>query len=147
VRKFILILLLNILSIALFAPVSGTIIIFSPKIINPFIRVWQAVKIVETGNNPDTINYHEHAYGPGQIHQEKLDDYNLANGTSYTLMDCLNEGISRKIFLWHCSKYNDTDLAIRRWNGSGPATFEYLAKVKIQIIALSTRLETQSKKM
>jgi len=108
-----------------------------PDVINPFLLVWEAVKFVETRNNPDTINYTEMAYGPGQIRQEKLDDFNLANGTNFTLIDCLDEKISKRIFMWHCMRYNECDLAIRRWNGSGPETYKYLEKVNEVLRTLS----------
>ena len=94
-----------------------------------------AVKAVELGSLPgSTINYTEGAYGPGQIRQCKLDDYNLATGSCYTLDDCLKEPVARKIFIWHMLKYNDIDLGIRRWNGSGPATYKYLEKVNLKLV-------------
>jgi hypothetical protein len=132
-KKMVLTIIL-ILSISrLFAPCGPALFISKTEGINPYLQIWEAVKVIETGSTPDTINYIEGAYGPGQIRQAKLDDYNQAHGTNYTLMDCMNEGLSRKIFCWHCSKFNDIDLAIRRWNGSGPATYEYLKKIKTRL--------------
>lgn len=128
-KNFLFAFLMVLISVRLFAPGGPAIFIPEAEGINPYLQVWTAVKFVETGVHPATINYMEQAYGPGQIRQAKLDDYNLAHGTDFTLMECLEEGLSLKIFSWHCNQYNDIDLAIRRWNGSGPATFDYLKKV------------------
>jgi hypothetical protein len=129
-KKGLLTIILILIVSRVFAPCGSTLFIPETDGINPYLQVWQAVKLVETGTHPDTINYQEGAYGPGQIRQAKLDDFNQDNGTSFTLEDCLAEGLSRRIFCWHCMKFNDIDLAIRRWNGSGSATYEYLKKVK-----------------
>lgn len=130
--KSLLIILFLSISIQLFAPSAvRTLPIFMPEEINVYLQTWKAVKFVEIGLLPDTtINDEEWAYGPGQIRQPKLDDFNLATGKNYTLRDCLKEPIAKEVFIWHCTQYNDIDLAIRRWNGSGPATYKYLEKVK-----------------
>ena len=133
-KKAAIILIALILSIKLFAPSERCIYIEVPTKINPFIPLWVAVKLVETGNNADTINYDEQAYGCGQIRQGKLTDFNNATGKKYSLMDCLDESVSREIFLWHCSAYYDIETAAMRWNGSGPMTIEYWRKVKKELL-------------
>lgn len=127
--------LLWFLLTTLFAPVSFIMMPLTvPVSIEPYQEIWRAVKSVEIGSLPDTtINHSEGAYGPGQIRQCKLDDYNKANGTAYTLRDCLYEPVARKIFYWHMDQYTDRELGVRRWNGSGPDTFDYLAKVKAEL--------------
>jgi hypothetical protein len=133
-KKFLLILVTVANCTGLLAP-SGinALCIIEPEVLNPYLPVWTGVKYVEIGNLPDsTINYDEDAYGPGQIRQAKLEDFNLATGKSYTLKDCLKEHVAREIFMWHCMQHIDIDLAIRCWNGSGPATYEYLKKVRRQ---------------
>lgn len=130
-KKYFPILLLIILQSGVYAP-AGKVYFYinAGQAINPYQDVWTAVKTVEIGSFPDsTINHDEGAYGPGQIRQCKLDDYNLATGSCYTLDDCLREPVARNIFMWHMMHYNNIDLGIRRWNGSGPETYEYLKKV------------------
>lgn len=116
-------------STILYAPGFEALMIERSEAVNPFLTLWSAVKTVESSNNCDTINLSEGAYGCGQIRQPMLDDYNLANGTSLTLSDCLNEAVSRKVFIWHCMKFKSLEVAAKRWNGSGPATEIYWNKI------------------
>jgi hypothetical protein len=132
-KRIGLILILIMLSCRLFAPAERIVYVIIPEAINPFIPLWDAVKMVETGNNADTINYLEQAYGSGQIRWSKLKDFNDATGRNYTLEDCLREPVSREIFLWHCSAYYDIETAAMKWNGSGPMTVEYWKKVKKEL--------------
>jgi hypothetical protein len=109
---------------------TGTkIYIITPELINPALSVWEAVKQVETGNNDFAVNEKEQAYGAGQIRICKLIDYNRANNAVLSLQDCFNEAVSRKVWLWHCSRYNDIETAIKRWNGQGKMADDYLIRV------------------
>jgi hypothetical protein len=137
-KRLILLMILLSAAAGLYAPAEKMIYITMDEGINPFAPLWEAVKFVETGVNPDTINIVEQAYGPGQIRQVKLDDFNEAQGKeTYTLTDCMNETVAREIFMWHCSAYSDLETAARRWNGSGPMTEEYWRKVERQLRACS----------
>lgn len=130
--KRLSIILFMLISTQLYAPRGlAEISIIETTSINPYEKIWSAVKWVETQDR-DMINYQEGAFGRGQIRQCKLDEYNQKTVNHYTLQDCMKEPVSRKVFMWHMMEYNDTDLAIRRWNGSGPATYEYLRKVREQ---------------
>lgn len=124
-----IIFLLAIFSV-LFAPGNNVISIISAERISIAEVLWGAVKMVESANENNIINYEEGAYGCSQIRQIKLDDYNKHTGPKIRLKDCLNEGVSRKIFTWHCSHYSDIELAAKRWNGSGPKTEIYWNKIK-----------------
>jgi hypothetical protein len=86
--------------------------------------------MVETANTPHLVNIKEGAYGISQIRQIKLNEYNRITGSKITLHDCFNEEISRQIFYWHCSRYNNIETAVKRWNGSGPKTEIYWTKIK-----------------
>lgn len=132
-KKLMLILFMLPLAVRLFAPAERVIYITREEGINPFIPACEAVRLVETGIHPDTINYLEGAYGPRQIRQGKLTDFNKATGEKYTLSDCLQESVSREIFLWHCLAYRDVETAVKRWNGSGKKTEEYWEKVKVKL--------------
>jgi hypothetical protein len=139
-RKALIIIMFLTASADLFAPGWTELPIGAGMAINPYIPVWKAVKWVELQGKPDTtINRDEWAYGPGQIRQAKLDDFNKARALrlrsvpEYTLQDCLHESVAREIFMWHCMQYNDTELAVKRWNGSGPRAEEYLKKVLLRL--------------
>jgi len=90
-------------------------------------------------NGIDTlVNKHEQAYGPLQIRQCLLDDYNKLNHTKYVLTDCFNYELAAKIFLYftnHDKKGNlipnkTWEHAAKDWNGSGPKTNNYWKEVK-----------------
>lgn len=129
-RKYFIISILLLASADLFAPGLGELPIGAGISVNPFEKHWFAVKTVELQGKPDTtINRNEWAYGPGQIRQAKLDDFNKATGRHYTLRDCLREPVAREVFMWHCCQYQDIETAVMRWNGSGPMAEEYLKNV------------------
>jgi hypothetical protein len=126
----IMLLLFLLISTALFAPgPGGSICLLAQEPIRPYEKIWAAVKWVETRDR-DTINYQEGAYGRGQIRQCKLDEYNGATGKHYKLRDMLKEKNSKEVFMWHMMQYNDIELAVKRWNGSGPMTAVYWKKVR-----------------
>jgi hypothetical protein len=132
--KKLIIVFLFLIPLNLFAPCENVVYIKSSSGINPFIHLSYAVRFIETGTNPDTINEIEQAYGPRQIRQAKLDDFNNSTGKDYTLRDCLREDVSHEVFMWHCSSYRDLEIAAKRWNGSGPKTIDYWNKVKKHLI-------------
>jgi len=106
--------------------------VFRAEGINPYAKYWDAVKLYESGNNRFAYNEEEQAYGPGQIRQCKLDDYNLANKTCYTLLDCFRDEVSTKVFMWHCLQFNaDIETIVKRWNGSGAMTEGYWKNISI----------------
>ena len=111
------------------APISGLMTIERVNPIEPTLSLFHAICQVETGGRV-LINHSEGTYGIAQITQAKLDDFNRARGKRYTLNDCLRIEVSKEVFYWHINGYKDKELAIRRWNGSGVKTYEYLKKVK-----------------
>jgi hypothetical protein len=116
--------------VELLAPAAGKFItIVQSSAIRPYDNIARAVRWWETRDR-DTINYEEGAHGRYQIRQCKLDEYNKATGNHYRLQDCMEEKVSSRIFFWHMMQYNDTDTAIKRWNGSGPLTVIYLRNIK-----------------
>lgn len=107
---------------------------FRAEGINPYERYWKAVTHYESNGNIFAYNPLEQAYGPGQIRQCKLNDYNLANNTCYTLLDCFKYEVSTKVFMWHCLQYNtDIETIVKRWNGSGPMTEDYWKAIQANI--------------
>ena len=97
---------------------------------DPFVVLWDHIKWVETRDR-DLINHDEKAYGRGQITPIKLKEYNKKTGSNYSSEDCLNESVSKEIFLWHYDQYASHELAAKRWNGSGPMTILYWNKVEV----------------
>lgn len=75
------------------------------------------------------LNRKEQAFGGFQIRQCKLTDYNNLTGSNYTLKDCYNLQLSRKIFLFF-AKGKSLEMAAKRWNGSGPMTITYWNNVQ-----------------
>jgi hypothetical protein len=130
VKKTVIMVIFLTICLNLFAPGAPSLFIEREKPLSPVCEVWFAVKMVESYGIESIINHKEGAYGCGQIRQVKLNEYNKATGEHITLQDCLSEKVSKKIFLWHCSRYSDLELAVKRWNGSGPATVKYWNKVK-----------------
>jgi hypothetical protein len=100
-----------------------------------------AVYIWESRCNPLAFNENEQAYGGFQIRAGKLKDYNDANGTNYTLEDCYNYELSKKIFLYFTNHTlagkpippKSWEQTAKDWNGSGKMTINYWEEVKKRI--------------
>lgn len=130
-KKMILTIILLITCFCLHAPnITIAYIIMPRDITDPYEDLYEAVKTVESSGKADIINHAEGAYGCVQIRQVKLNEYNRKTGSSVKLRDCLDEKTSRRIFMWHCMQYDNLVLAAKKWNGSGPMTEIYWAKVK-----------------
>jgi hypothetical protein len=124
--------LLFFIPLRLLAPQPYQCVVLRQSGLNPFENAFKAVCLVESNGNPQAYNHAEKATGIAQIRQVKLDDYNRHTGSSIKLEDCYCPEVSRQVFMWHMAQYDpaNIDMAIRRWNGSGTATHEYLKKVK-----------------
>lgn len=140
-KRIYYLLLLIMLSVKVYAPGDGAIPLPEPAELNPHLDIWEAVCWVESRHNAKAINVAEQAYGIAQIRECKLNDYNKVWGSAHEITDCFNTELSRKIFMWHCAQYDNQDEAVRRWNGSGPATYEYLAKVRGRILSVQRGLK------
>jgi hypothetical protein len=131
--KRLIALLFVFISADLFAPGMTELPIGVGVPLNPFEKQWYATIKVELQGKPDTtINRDEWAYGPGQVREVRLTDYNRRTGSHYTLEDCLDRAVARKIYMYYAGKYDPTDLetVARAWNGSGPKTDEYWRKIQ-----------------
>jgi hypothetical protein len=103
--------------------------------VQPFLRLFKAVCVVESGNDPRAYNSASKATGIVQITPILLKDYNARSGKSYKLKDCYNIKISRNIFFFYCMKIprQDFERIARRWNGRGSQTEKYWQLVKKQL--------------
>lgn len=129
-RKILLFGIILFSNIRLFAPAPNEIRLFVFEPIQPYERLWEAVCFVESSFNPLAVNESEGAYGISQIRQIKLDWYEKQTGIRYTLQDCFDKDISKTIFLYHMDCYDDPEISIRKWNGSGPQTDIYWRKIQ-----------------
>jgi hypothetical protein len=116
----------------LLSPPDPSVMIVRPEPFNPYLALWEATCRVESSKVEHSINYQEKAFGIAQIRAGKLKDYNNQTGSSYTLDDCLDPGVSYKIWIHFAKKYGhkDPERIAKRWNGSGKITEIYWEKVK-----------------
>ena len=117
------------------APPYASLMIFYSPGINPFEKAFYAVNMVESKLNPNAYNPRDPnggSHGISQIGLLRLKDYNRRTGKKYTVKDLYKIDVSKEIFMFYSSKYGPykQDLMIRRWNGSGKATYAYLKKVR-----------------
>jgi len=131
--------MLNIISILILftlplkAPNDKRLVIVQPEKIMPYEAIWNAVCKVESSNDPFAIgdkDLQTYSYGVAQIRQIRLDHYYDKTGIRYTTEEMFDPVKSKEVFMYFLMQYNDTDLAVRRWNGGGVKTYAYLNKVK-----------------
>lgn len=130
--KTILILFLFLLSTHSKTPDAPVLYIQESEGINPYTKIWNVVCYVESKNNPFAVNSNDPnggSFGIAQIGRLKIAEFNKANGTNYTPMDCFNVDLSKRVFIWHCMNYHNIEAAVKAWNGSGKATLEYWQKI------------------
>ena len=128
-----IIFLLLLFTASLKAPNYTRVVIVQPEEISPYESLYRSVCKVESNNDPFAIgdkHLKEWSYGIVQIRQVRLDHYYDKTGIRYTTNDMFDPVKSKEVFMYFMMQYNDTDLAIRRWNGSGHKTYAYLKKVK-----------------
>jgi len=131
-KKMVVIICFFLLSLNLFAPVSGGIVVEVADPVNPFGKIIYAIGMVETKLDTLAYNPEEMAVGFFQIRPIRLVDYNKRTGSRYTRKDLYDYNISEKIFLYYASQigpYNPEKIA-KNWNGSGLKTKAYWKKVK-----------------
>ena len=123
---------------AVLAPEARMLWVEASKKIGKLDKIIEAVAWVESGHGKYVWNPEEGAVGWLQIRQCRVDDYNRQTGNNYRLEDFYDYELSRKMFIWYAEKIglNNTDLLIRKWNGSGKKTYEYLAKVQKVYLSL-----------
>jgi hypothetical protein len=131
-KKMVIVICFFLVSLNLFAPVSGSLVVEDAEPVNPFGKIIYAIGKVETGLDTIVYNAKEEAVGYFQIRPIRLRDYNMRTGSSYTMNDMYDYYIAEKIFLYYASQigpYNPEKIA-KDWNGSGKMTRIYWNKVK-----------------
>ena len=131
--RMTLIISILLFTLRLSAPGDSRAVIIQPEAIQPYEAIWNAVCKVESNNDPFVIgdkHLRQYSYGVAQIRQIRLDDYYDRTGIQYTTKEMFDPVKSKEVFMYFMMQYNDTDLAVRRWNGQGIRTYAYLNKVK-----------------
>jgi hypothetical protein len=108
---------------------KGTTIYYKEKLESSFDSLIKAITWFESKNDTAAYNPHEEAVGAFQIRQCKLDDYNTATHSNYTLKDCYSYETSKRIFL-HFARGKDYEHAAKDWNGSGIKVTTYWDNIK-----------------
>ena len=124
---------------SLTAPPAPSAVIFDAEGVNPFLKVWNASGIVESGKNPHAYHATDQkagSWGIVQIGKPMLNAYNRDNGTNSVPRDCFDVSISRKVFMWHFQKYYpNIEAGCRSWNGGNnwkhkKSTINYWKKIQ-----------------
>jgi len=134
-RKLSIIATLLFLAIKAPAPGLSVFYIFTPKSLDPYEKLINAVIRVESSGNYMAFNEIEEAYGAFQIRPIRVQDYNQRTGKNYKAEDCFSYDISNEIFRYyaHISRFRDFETIARNWNGSGKMTLVYWDKVKLHL--------------
>lgn len=138
VMRKMTILLLLLIPINVFAPENRCLYVERGESINPYERIWQAVCLTESNNDPLAYNPEEESYGVSQIRQIRLTHFKAISGINYTLTDMYSPEKSKVVFMYFAVRIGakNTDKIIQDWNGSGAMTLEYLKNVKSKLATL-----------
>jgi hypothetical protein len=131
--KHSLLIFFLLVSIRGMAPTERFLTLSDPPPVNPYLNLYNASCFVESSHRAKVINEKEKAYGIVQIRIGKLTDYNNETGNHYTLQDCLDPDVSRKIWMHFAAKHDhrDYEKIAKAWNRS--TTDKYWNKVKKHI--------------
>lgn len=121
-----------------YVEIAKPIIYYSNGMYEPLM---EAIYTYESTRNPLAYNKMENACGGFQIRPKRIEHYNNLNGTNYTVEDCYDLQISRKVFLYFTNHNargqhipnKSWEQAAKDWNGSGKMTIAYWEEVKKRI--------------
>ena len=122
-------------TLAASSPPGQSIAIVKDIPINPYLKLLQAIEVVESNGDSTAFNKSTKAIGILQITPILLKDYNRRTGKHYKLKDCYNPKIGRIIFLFYCMKSPGIDFEkiSKCWNGTGKQTEKYWGLVEKQL--------------
>lgn len=130
--------LLITITLRLFAPEIQGEIIARGTPIDPFAKLWKAICMVESSNDPLAYRMEDNGFasiGIGQIQKSRLDDFNIKSGKNYRLEQMYDPIKAKEVFYWYCDDPYDFEKIARLWNG-GPMgmmykqTHEYYLKIQ-----------------
>lgn len=125
----ILMFVILMFSVPLYAPFEKVVYIERSEPINYYDPLIKAIVDYESKGDVFAFNFLEQAAGPMQIRPCRIDHYNKLTGSNYTLSDCFDMKLSRKVFL-RFTNGKDWEHAAKNWNGSGPMTINYWKQIK-----------------
>lgn len=133
--KISLVLFLSLIPPRVSAPEANVLTVFASDPVNPYLRLINAIIMVESKGDTLAYNPIEQAIGAFQIRPIRLRDYNNRTGNSYKHDECFNLEVSKEIFLYYADRigYTNYELIAREWNGSGRTTLDYWKKVKSKL--------------
>lgn len=117
--KILLIILLFLITCKLFAPGMRSLTIMRDEAIKPYTRMIKAIVRIESMNGKYLFDPKDGSVGWFHIRQIRLTDYDRRTGNHYTLKDCYDYEIAKKICLYYISKcdYRDIKSMSIAWNG------------------------------
>ena len=139
-QRMKIVIILMILTFRAYAPEHKDMVIVRDAPAQPYEKIWNATCYVETRFDTLAIGdtaLVEHSYGIAQIRNERLQDYYLATGISYSVTDMFDPVKSKEVFMFYASGC-DLEVIARTWNG-GPtgmnkeSTLEYWKLIKSQL--------------
>jgi hypothetical protein len=138
-KKIFLLLIFGLLPCMAYSPGYNVLYIAEAMPICPYDKIISIITFIESSNNPLAYNKTEKAVGLFQIRPIRLRDYNEKANKNYTLKDCFDPIISKKIFLFYARKYEPTDFEgiSHEWNGKYGKTDKYWKKVKKRLEKIS----------
>lgn len=114
------------------APTYTAFYIAKENGINTYDKLWRAICYVESRNDTRALNLKEMAVGIAQIRECRISHFNRLTGSNYTLNDCYDYALSKKVFLYF-ARGKSFEKASKDWNGSGRMTISYWEKVRRQL--------------
>jgi hypothetical protein len=99
---------------------------------NYYEPLMKAIIHYESRGNIFAFNPKELAAGPMQIRPCRIEHYNRLTGSNYTIQDCFDEELSKKVFL-QFAKGKTFEQAAKNWNGSGPLTEIYWDSILVRL--------------
>jgi hypothetical protein len=112
------------------APGRAELCIVESKSINPYEAIFKAICEYESRNDTNAYNKEEDAVGIVQIRPIRILHFNQLSGKNYQLYEMHDPVKSKEVFMYFAQRLHNPDLVIRKWNGSGPKTYEYLKKIQ-----------------
>jgi hypothetical protein len=131
--KALLTIILFLICYSLPAPGRNELPILKMQSTNPYLPILKACIEIESRGDSLAYSFKEDAAGILQIRPIRLKQYFIETGIYYSLNDCFNPDISKKIFLHFAAQFNPYDYkAIAKdWNKSKSDYYWNLVKAKL----------------
>jgi hypothetical protein len=115
-KQLLMIFLLSTLCMKVLAPNAVTFYIMTKEPIQYYEKLISAITWVESRDGLFTYDKRDHSVGWFHITPILVKDYNQRTHSSYTIKDCYDYDLSKKIFLYYANG-DSYEIVARRWNG------------------------------